>query len=164
MTLDSLDEQSSERFWSKVDRSEDCWIWTGAKSRGYGYFGLRGKWRPAYRVAYASTVGPIPDGMHIDHMCHTPACVNPAHLRPVTNKENHENLRGAHRNSKSGLRGVFWNRRLRKWVAQVTHNYKTQHLGLFDTAEEADAVARAARARLFTHSDADMVGDSVEPR
>lgn len=78
-----------ERFWAKVDKTDTCWLWTGAKAAGYGRFFVssdRGAKRidGAHRVAYELMVGPIPEGLHIDHLCRTPACVNPAHLEPVT--------------------------------------------------------------------------------
>lgn len=80
------------RFWAKVDRSGDCWLWQGATvPRGYGKFqrGRRGDgFAIAHRVAYEMTIGPIPEGMHIDHLCRTPACVRPSHLEAVTPEEN----------------------------------------------------------------------------
>lgn len=85
----------AERFWEKVDRTEnDCWLWTGALwGGGYGLFSVRirqGRYRsvPAHRWAYEHVVGPIPDGMDIDHLCRNRRCVNPAHLEPVTRREN----------------------------------------------------------------------------
>lgn len=58
-----------------------CWLWTGTSSRkGYGGFDRRG----AHRVAYETLRGPIPVGLTLDHLCRTPACVNPDHLEPVT--------------------------------------------------------------------------------
>lgn len=98
--------QSSEaRFWEKVTKSEGeegCWLWTAALSRGYGVFKAAGSPRnqPAHRFAYELLVGPIPDGLDLDHLCHEPAsclggescahrrCVNPAHLTPTTRGEN----------------------------------------------------------------------------
>ena len=82
-----------ERFWSKVDRSGECWVWIGAKDdRGYGFFRVAPKTVRAYRFAYEMLVGPIPQGLELDHLCRNHSCVNPAHLDPVTHREN--NRRG----------------------------------------------------------------------
>lgn len=78
-----------ERFWSKVEKTDGCWLWTGSRSTGgYGYFYLNGRNSPAHRVAYEMLVGPIPAGLQIDHLCRVRNCVNPAHLEPVTQREN----------------------------------------------------------------------------
>lgn len=77
------------RFIEKVDEAENgCWIWTATTSRGgYGMFMLD-KLRAAHRVSYMNFVGPIPDGMDLDHLCRVRHCVNPQHLEPVTAWEN----------------------------------------------------------------------------
>lgn len=88
-------------FWARVHKTEGCWLWRGANTpQGYGRVHSPSAWRPdcpklmgAHRVSYELLVGPIPDGLVLDHKCRTPACVNPAHLEPVTGKEN--NLRGS---------------------------------------------------------------------
>lgn len=78
-----------ERFWSKVDGDGDCWEWmAGACSSGYGTFSTDGKEIGAHRWAYEHLVGPIPDSLHIDHLCRNRRCVNPDHLEPVTQMEN----------------------------------------------------------------------------
>ena len=78
-----------ERFWAKVDRSGDCWEWRSAfYSNGYGSFWLNGRSRLAHRVAYELTVGPIPEGLQLDHVCRNTSCVNPGHLRAVTARVN----------------------------------------------------------------------------
>lgn len=83
------------RFWGRVERcdSSGCWQWIGAKNQGYGKLRSRGRTYKAHRVAYEALIGPIPDGMVIDHLCRNRCCVNPAHLEPVTPVEN--TLRGA---------------------------------------------------------------------
>ena len=80
----------SERFWSKVDDSGDgCWPFLGAVTeRGYGRFTIANRMYQAHRVAYELAVGLIPDGMQLDHLCRNRRCCNPAHLEPVTNREN----------------------------------------------------------------------------
>lgn len=84
------------RFWSKVDKSAGdagCWLWRSSRrSSGHGTFverkGGPTKATGAHRVAYEYLVGPIPDGLVLDHLCRNPPCVNPAHLEPVTQHEN----------------------------------------------------------------------------
>ena len=74
-------------FWEKVDTTGNCWLWTGRKnSRGYGQTG--GPEQMAHRTAYVLVVGPIPDGLELDHLCRVRACVKPSHLEPVTHAEN----------------------------------------------------------------------------
>ena len=81
------------RFWSKVDKTDGCWVWTATvNSNGYGQIKVAGaKWQ-AHRYAYELMVGPIPDGLCIDHLCRNRRCVRPDHLEPVDNRTN--TLRG----------------------------------------------------------------------
>lgn len=66
-----------------------CWLWIGATNgKGYGMFNMVNNTRLTHRVSYEVFVGPIPEGLHILHACDTPSCINPAHLRPGTVKEN----------------------------------------------------------------------------
>lgn len=84
----------ADRFWAKVAKTPTCWLWTGARySGGYGLLrAADGRNTPAHRVAYELLIGPIPDGLEIDHVrdrgCRHRNCVNPAHLEAVTHREN----------------------------------------------------------------------------
>jgi hypothetical protein len=88
-----------ERFWSNVEnQGDDCWAWLGVLSQTTGY----GLWHRrvdgnlitvgAHRFAYEETIGEIPPGLVIDHLCRNRQCVNPHHLEPVSQREN--TLRG----------------------------------------------------------------------
>lgn len=81
------------RFSAKVDKTPTCWLWTGnLNPAGYGGFKLARKEVRAHRFAYMALVGPVPDGLVLDHLCRVRKCVNPEHLEPVTLGEN--TLRG----------------------------------------------------------------------
>lgn len=99
---------ADDRFWAKVDRlasspwweHNGCWPWIGSiDTTGYGGFWNGSKLARAHRWSYERFVGPIPEGLHIDHLCRNHRCVNPAHLEPVTNRENA--LRGMSRNAQN---------------------------------------------------------------
>jgi len=89
-TVSLLDRSPAvDRFWKRTIRSADgCWEWIGGISKaGYGQMSDGGS-NLAHRFAYELLVGPIPDGLQIDHLCNVRNCVNPAHLEPVTGLEN----------------------------------------------------------------------------
>lgn len=82
------------RFWAKVIKTEDCWIWIGARTkRGYGVFGPHhGQALRAHRVAWELTYGPIPEGLRTLHKCDTPFCVRPDHLFLGTDADNNHDM------------------------------------------------------------------------
>ena len=95
-----------------IQISDTCWHWTGRITTfGYGEVtkgsrinGTNRTYR-AHRLAYETLVGPIPDGMELDHLCKNRRCVNPSHLEPVSHAENHRRANcsrnGAHERTKT---------------------------------------------------------------
>ena len=72
-----------------TDEATGCWLWQGdSVTGGYGRTSVDGRKWLSHRAAYTAWVGPIPEGLTIDHLCKRPACCNPQHLEPVTMKEN----------------------------------------------------------------------------
>lgn len=80
----------AERFFAKVQKTPICWLWTAGRAQhGHGVFGLSGGGTTtAHRWSYEFHFGSIPVGLHLDHLCRVANCVNPAHLEPVTCREN----------------------------------------------------------------------------
>lgn len=91
---DPTPDEDIARFWSKVPGTMpgECWPWQGTINNGYGHFNIqrdRSKFTvKAHRIAYELVVGPIPEGLTIDHLCRNKVCMNPAHMEPVTHGEN----------------------------------------------------------------------------
>jgi len=90
-----------DRFIEKTEPlTSGCWQWTAStNAKGYGQLGSKtADGRPtmvlAHRFSYEHFIGPIPDGLTLDHLCRNTRCANPTHLEPVTNRENF--MRGNH--------------------------------------------------------------------
>jgi len=84
-------ECMEKQRWTVQDRGYEtpCWVWSGAAFRtGYGAINRDGKAQRAHRWVYEQMRGPIPEGLHLDHLCRVKLCVNPDHLEPVTKAEN----------------------------------------------------------------------------
>ena len=77
-----------ERFWGKVEFTDTCWLWTASGVREYGCFYVDGGNVYAHRWAYEFCVGPIPEGLELDHLCRVSRCVNPDDLEIVTHRVN----------------------------------------------------------------------------
>lgn len=148
-----------DRFWAKVEKSEGCWNWTGALSwNGYGMFrGDRNICIRAHRYSYTLAFGDIGEGLQVDHKCFNKKCVNPAHLREVTIKQNAENRPGAQPTSTTGVQGVHWVRKQQTYRAGVRHNGKMHWVGQYSDLAEAEAAVIAKRLELFTHNDIDRI-------
>lgn len=120
-----LTDEQAERAASRVRNmsrpgeeagvNSDCWLWLAATRRKYGLMWVEGKTWSAHRVSYELHVGPIPEGLTLDHLCRNTTCVNPAHLEPVTNAEN--NLRSSRHPGNGCHRG-------HEWSEDNTHYYR----------------------------------------
>lgn len=143
-----------ERFDAKVDKNGPggCWLWTASTTTtGYAQLRIGDRMKEAHRWYYQQVIGPIPAGMYCDHICRVRHCVNPEHIRLVTNKENAENRAT---DEGRGFRGVSYHGR-GKWVARVGHNRQLHYVGYFSSEEEAAEAARQKRLELHTHNEAD---------
>lgn len=99
------------RFWKKVDKSADCWIYKAAPSQTYGVFKIRGNWFKAHRLSYEIHFGPITEDMFVCHHCDTPRCVNPSHLFLGTAKDNSQDM--VKKGRSAAQRGLLANDHLR---------------------------------------------------
>jgi hypothetical protein len=98
-----------ERFWSKVKKTETCWLWEAGKFyKGYGLFRYKGKLVRAHRFSWSIFHKQnIPDGMQINHHCDNPACVNPEHLYLGTQKDNRRDSIVRNRTAKGTKNGMY---------------------------------------------------------
>lgn len=94
------------KFWERVDKRGDCWLWTGAiNNHGYGNVSHQGKYWKAHRLAWALTHGDIPPGMQVLHRCDNPPCVRPDHLWLGTHTDNMRDRAEKGRHSVGNRRG-----------------------------------------------------------
>jgi len=141
--MNDLDDKTVARFWAKVNKEgpvhptlgTKCWLWAGAISGGYGlaWSGLR--MIGAHRLSYEECRGKIPPGLHLDHLCRVPSCVNPEHLEPVTQQEN----------TRRGIAG--WNMAVKTHCPQG-HEYAGDNLIVYRGQRHCRECGRA-RARIY---------------
>ena len=144
-----------DRFWRHVQKTDGCWFWQAAlNDSGYGIISYKNRHIRAHRFSWEAHNGKIPDGLQIDHQCRNRQCVNPAHLRIATPKQNAENTT-ARKGAISKYRGVTWSKLRGKWFVQATHNGRPYSAGYFDNEEEANKAAIALRNELFTYNSLD---------
>lgn len=126
-----------------------CLIWVGPKlPNGYGKMSAKGVRKYAHRYAWERVNGTIPEGLVVNHTCWNTRCVNVEHLEAVTVSENNSYMSGAQINNKtSKVRNV--EKKRDKWQVRVQKNGKRYNFGVYDTIEEAAAVAEQARKEVF---------------
>lgn len=81
-------DNARDRFYSKVQKTETCWLWKGGVAGAYGTFSLDGRAQGAHRAAWQIEHGPIPDGLVVRHICDVKLCVRIDHLTLGTSKDN----------------------------------------------------------------------------
>lgn len=87
--IPDLSPSDLSRFYSKVKKTNNCWIWTSKKHvRGYGLFNIKGVSYRAHRIAFQLSGSVLDPRMVLDHLCKNTSCVNPEHLEEVTHAEN----------------------------------------------------------------------------
>ncbi len=82
--------QTDAYFEKRIHKTASCWEWIGSRPARmrYGIACVDGKTRVAHRAFYEHSIGKVPAGLELDHLCRNRYCVNPSHLEPVTHKEN----------------------------------------------------------------------------
>lgn len=151
-------------FWSQVEKTRNCWQWSGTPNcSGYGRLTVNGQRVLAHRFSWKIHGRGDLDGKELDHRCLNRLCVNPAHLRIVTRKQNNENKAGANRNNPVGIRGVTFSKRATNpYRGRVTHGGVRFDLGVFATVEEAEEAVVRKRLELFTHNEVDQISPLIK--
>lgn len=141
-------EPVTDRFWLRVERGAECWIWTGAKTEdGYGRLWGIDKEARAHRLSYEMNVGPIPDGLDVLHRCDTPACVRPEHLFVGTQLDNARDMHAKGRANLPARSGEHhWTKRKPDRVARGSGKTKS-HLTEALVAEIRSRYARGGMSQ-----------------
>lgn len=123
-------EKTIQKFWSRVNKTDGCWTWTGPLNSGkYGLFFWKIRNWQAHRFIFEVTHGPIPSNKVVDHLCNNPSCVRLEHLQLLSNRENVLRGRGisaVHARKTHCIRGHEFNEQNTMWN-RGKRNCKTCH-------------------------------------
>lgn len=146
-------------FWWRAVQGEGCWNWTGElNNKGYTVMYSSGKRCLGHRYSYELHHRPLLPGEVVDHTCRTRHCVNPKHLRAVSQSQNMQNLgSGSWGNNSTGVRGVSKVPGSGRYRARVKFEGITYLAGTFDSVSEAEEEVKSLRNKLYTHNDVDRV-------
>lgn len=104
----TISPERAAAFWNRVDKTGDCWLWTGGLStRGYGRTTLRDRSLDTHRFAWMVSYGPIPDGLCVCHHCDNPPCCRPEHLFLGTHADNNADREAKGRTARGERSGHY---------------------------------------------------------
>ena len=141
-----------KRFWSKVEKTDGCWKWSGCKDpNGYGRHAVEhSKQMLAHRYSYVLHVGPIPPGVCVLHRCDNPECTNPVHLFLGTQSDNQADKVAKGRQAAGKRNGAYQHKRgpaisrgLKRWHAE--HPERVVRGNKHHNARLTDATVREIR-------------------
>jgi hypothetical protein len=140
-----------DKFFANTVKSDTCWNWIGWPAKRYGQITHEGKRYYAHRLSFEIHGGKIKKGFVVDHICGNCRCVNPSHLRQITQAQNMQNQRPQKMRS-SAYRGVSFDKERMKWKAYVKLNGKIIYVGRFDKEIEASDMVKEKRKELLKFS------------
>lgn len=103
----------------------------------------------AHRIVFKMESGNDPGELQVDHIDRNKKNNSPSNLRLATSAQNKQNTVSANKNSKSGIRGVFWDKGKKKWRTTIGVDGKTKHIGRFNSAADAEHASTKARIKFF---------------
>lgn len=126
----NISKKDKTRFWSKVDKTTECWNWTGGKHKaGYGKIKIKRKTLLSHRVSWFLKKGSIDNNLHVCHKCDNPSCVNPKHLFLGTDLDNINDML---RKGRDSMRGSKNNKAVlkEKDVIEIRSKYSDRRVKL----------------------------------